>query len=120
MNTSLKTLLLATALTSVSALADDCALGDAPGLPNGASSSMDEMVAGQQSVKAFQADALAYRACLDEGMKAIESAAAEGDEDAADNFKIMTDAYNASVATEEALANDFNAEIRAYKAANPS
>lgn len=120
MKISLKALLLATAFTSTGALADECNLGEMPTLPNGATASMEEMVAGQQSIKAFQAEAQAYRTCLDEGMAAIKKAATDGDKESAEAFKAMTDDYNASVAAEEAIASDFNAQIRAYKAANPS
>lgn len=120
MQSSLKPLLFAASLlTSLTTMAD-CTAPDQPSLPDGASSTMDEMIAGQQAVKAFQADAQAYRACLDETIESLRSAAADGDEAAGESFAATTDAYNASVAAEEQVANDFNAQIRAYKEANAS
>ena len=120
MQSPLKPLLFAASLlTSLTTMAE-CTAPDQPSLPDGASSTMDEMVAGQKAVKAFQADAQAYRACLDETIESLRSAAADGDEAAGESFAATTDAYNASVAAEEQVANDFNAQIRAYKEANAS
>lgn len=120
MQSSLKPLLFAASLlTSLTTMAE-CTAPDQPSLPDGASSTMDEMIAGQQAVKTFQADAQAYRACLDETIESLRSAAADGDEAAGESFAATTDAYNASVAAEEQVANDFNAQIRAYKEANAS
>ena len=120
MQSSLKPLLFAASLlTSLTTMAE-CTAPDQPSLPDGASSTMDEMIAGQKAVKTFQADAQAYRACLDETIESLRSAAADGDEAAGESFAATTDAYNASVAAEEQVANDFNAQIRAYKEANAS
>lgn len=118
MQSPLKTLLfMAGLLTSLTAAAE-CTMPDTPTLPDGTSATMEEMIAGQTSVKTFQADAQAFRGCLDAEMESVRAAASDGDEAAAAAFKLKTDAYNASVASEETLANSFNAEIRAYKEAN--
>jgi len=120
MQSPLKSLLfMAGLLTSLTAVAE-CTLPEQPTIPDGATSTMDEMVAGQKAVKAFQADAQAFRVCLDEEMDGLKSAATEGDKAAAEAYAAKTDAYNASVAAEEKIANEFNAQIRAYKAANAS
>lgn len=120
MQSSLKSLLFAASfITSLTAVAE-CTAPDQPALPDGTSSTMDEMIAGQKAVKAFQADVQAFRACLDEELESLKSAAADGDEAAAELFAAKTDAYNASVAAEEEVANNFNAQIRAYKEANAS
>ena len=116
MKTALKNLLLASVISSPAAMAADCSLSEVPELPNGKEATMDEMIAGQQAVKAFQADAQAFRACIDNELASLKEAAAEGDEAAAESFKMKTDAYNASVAAEEELAGEFNQQIKAFKA----
>jgi len=98
--------------------ADDCTLPELPAVPDGASATYDEMISGQQAIKQFQAGAEAFRTCLDDVMKDMKIAAEEGDEDAASLFASASDRYNASVTSEEALAEEFNASIKAYKAAN--
>ncbi len=103
-----------------SLIASDCEQPGLPEVPNGAEASLDTMISGQKAVKAFQADAQAYRGCLEALLEDIKSTAEEGDKDAAAAFKTATDDYNASVAAEEKLATDFNSAIQAYKAANPN
>ena len=118
---TLKTLVIATSLFAASqTFAADCTRPTMPAVPDGASATMDEMIAGQGAVKAFQADAQAFRACVDGKLAGLKAAAADGDEAAAETFKATTEAYNASVSDEETLAEAFNAAIRAYKEANPS
>ncbi|EED35157.1 hypothetical protein NOR51B_1102 [Luminiphilus syltensis NOR5-1B] len=121
---TLTTPFLAIALMAASpAFADDCEAPEAPTLPDGSSASMEEMVAGQGAIKAFQAESGEYRTCLDTEIAAAQKRVKKGDEDdkaeAAAAFEAATEAYNASVATEEKLAEDFNTAIRAFKAANP-
>ncbi|WP_170287475.1 hypothetical protein [Halioglobus maricola] len=109
---------LALALGSTSALAADCEAPAAPELPDGASASMEEMLAGQKSVKAFQAANLAYMQCLEPTIAAAQAKLDEGAEGAADMLKAAEETYNAAVSAEEAVAGQFNTEVREYKAAS--
>lgn len=107
----------ALALGSTATVAADCERPEKPTIPNGASSSMEEMLEGQKAVKAFQADNLAYMHCLEPELAAAEAAAKEGDEAAVDQYKAIEADYNAAVSAEEEVAGQFNTEIREYKAA---
>ena len=102
------------------ALAADCAMPAMPTIPNGESATMEEMIKGQQGVKAFQAGAAEFRDCQDDAMAELKASVAEGNPDAAPKYEAATAKYNESVALEEQLAEQFNQAIRAYKAANPS
>lgn len=110
-------------LGSTFALADDCASPEAPTIPDGASATMEQMIAGQTAVKAFQASNIEYMACLEPGIKAAGEQLANASGDAKAVAKEAYDgkeaAYNAAVSAEESVAGDFNTAIRAYKAANP-
>ena len=88
-----------------------CDTPEMPSAPDGSTATMDEMIAGQQAVKAFQADSLEYRGCLDEVMLSLEHDL--------ERYQTQTEAYNASVSAEESVAGAFNSAIAAYKAANP-
>jgi len=112
--------LAAAFILSGEAFADNCVAPAMPEVPEGATATLEEMIAGQKDVKTFQADAQAFRQCLEEQLSSLKAAAADGDDDAAAAFKTATDAYNGSVAAEEQVAGDFNTQIRAYKEANPS
>ncbi len=108
------------ALSGGQALASDCDMPTLPTIPDGASATMEEMIEGQQGVKAFQAAATEFRACQDDAMARLKASVEEGNPDAAPKYEAATEGYNESVALEEQLAEQFNQAIRAYKAANPS
>lgn len=110
---------LALALGSTSVLAEDCAMPQAPELPDGASATMEQMLAGQKAVKAFQTANLDYMKCLEPGLTAAEAAVQAGEEGAAEKYQAAQEVYNAAVSAEESVAGEFNTEIREYKAANP-
>ncbi len=114
------TLLLATTLSMLATPSWACDAPAVPGTPEGASATMEEMIAGQQAVKAFQTANVAYRECLDGVMAAHKEAAEDGDDSAEGTYEAAVADYNAAVSVEEQLAADFNAAIRAFRAANPS
>ena len=117
---TLTPLALMLALSSSALVAEECSMPDMPTLPDGNSATMEEMIAGQQAVKAFQAAVETFRGCQDTMMETLKTRVAEGDEAAVADFQAATDAYNASVSLEEKLAEQFNQAIRDFKAANPS
>lgn len=123
---SLNILLATLMLGSGAALAEDCSKPASPELPDGASASMEEMLAGQQAVKAFQTENLEYMDCLEKRFSAAKTAIEEGEVEGKEALKAVqaeyseaVDAYNKAVSTEEEVAGQFNTEIREYKAANP-
>jgi hypothetical protein len=116
-------LLAALALGSSMAMAE-CVQPETPSLPDGASATMDEMIAGQQAVKTFQAANLEYMGCLEgeftSAKTAIEGGKAEDPKALQAAYEQSVDAYNEAVSTEEEVAGQFNTEIREFRAANPS
>ena len=115
---------LALALGSSTGMAGDCSGPQAPSLPDGATASMEDMLAGQKAIKAYQAANLEYMGCLEKEFTAAEAAvlesSSEDDKKAAQTtYQEAVDAYNAAVSQEEEIAGQFNTEIREYKAANP-
>lgn len=120
----IKTLATLALLMGSSVSMAECMLPEAPALPQGATSAMEDMIAGQTSVKKFQAENIAYMGCLEKAFNEAEIATKEGtkEEKAAATAvydKAVND-YNNAVSKEEEVAGQFNTEIREYKAANPS
>jgi len=111
--TKLKQTLLVTAITlAVSSQAQaECALPAAPIIPDGNVASQDELVAAQQAMKAYQGTLTEYRECL-AGMDAAVVPESEGAEE---KTASILAAYNASVDSEEAVAEQFNTAVRAFK-----
>ena len=85
-----------------------------PAIPDGKTSTMEQMLAAQAQVKTYQAAMQVFLECLDGELKA------EGEE-APEEFKsLMVDRHNAAVAEMELVATAFNDQIKAYRAANPA
>jgi hypothetical protein len=79
----------------------------APGVPDGGTSSTEQMVAGQTRVKAFVAAGQAYISCVDRVADDKDRALQER------NAAIVE--HNRMVSEMERLANDFNGQIHAFK-----
>jgi hypothetical protein len=118
------TLSLAALLLSSTVAMADCANPEAPAVPDGATATMEDMIAGQTAVKTFQAANIEYMGCLEESFNAAEAEAKEGSDEekaaATEVYDKAVDAYNAAVSKEEEVAGQFNISIREFKAANPS
>lgn len=103
--------------------AGDCVNPETPSIPDGASSTMEQMVAGQKAVKAFQTANLEYMACLEPTLTAAnvkaDTGSAKEKAAAKEAYDEVETIYNAAVSAEEEVAGQFNAAIREYKAANP-
>jgi len=83
-------------------------------IPDGKASTMDQMLAAQAEVKAYQAAMTAFLACIDSELDA------QG-EQAPDDFKsLMVARHNAAVSEMEGVAAVFNDQLKAYRAANPT
>lgn len=82
-------------------------------VPDGETSSMEELLEAQQSVNDYMASMDDYLTCLNEDLEAAG-------EDAPDQFQaLMVQRHNSAVAEMEAVAEAFNAQIQAFRAANP-
>ncbi len=115
----LKLSLLGLALGSTLSMAGECVGPEQPTAPDGDTSSMEQMLAGQKAVKDFQAANLEYMACLEPKIAAASTAAVQGSDEAKATQKQLEERYNEAVSKEEEVAGQFNTAIRAYKAANP-
>jgi len=82
-------------------------------VPEGASATIDEMVAAQQSVRTYMDAMDAYLDCVNDELQTA------GD-DAPEEFKaIMVSRHNAAVEEMEMVATSFNDQIAAFREANP-
>jgi hypothetical protein len=116
----IKLALLGLALGSTVSIAGECVPPEAPTVPDGAAATMEQMLAGQKAVKTFQTANIEYMACLEPQITAAQGEVEAGSEEASETVKKLEERYNEAVSTEGGVAGQFNTEIRAYKAANPS
>lgn len=83
-------------------------------MPDGKTSTLEQMLAAQGQVKAYQASMTTYLTCID------EETAAQGEQAPAEFKQLMVERHNAAVAEMEGIATAFNEQLKAYKAANPN
>ena len=116
----MKTLLAlaATALMTATAHAD-CPYPAAPDkLPDGATATLQDMLAGQRTVAEYNKAVNDYVACID---KEVDAAiAAQGDklkpEQKADMQRVETQKHNAAIDQLQGVADRFNEQVKVYKA----
>jgi hypothetical protein len=79
-------------------------------IPDGATATKEQMVAGQQAVKDFIAAIDTYEACLDEEEKALGDAVTE------EQRQVHAKRHNAAEDAKLDVADRFNQQVRAFKA----
>ena len=113
-------LALTTALTAAPVYAD-CPYPTAPTkLPDGASATLEEMIAGQKTVQAYEKAINEYNACID---KALDDAIVKGGdhlkpEQKAEMQKLEAQKHNAAVDQLQGVADRFNEQVKIFKARN--
>lgn len=85
-------------------------------VPNGATATKDDMLAGQTAVKDYVAAMESYLACIDQEEKETVATMADlSDEEKASREAAFTKKYNAAVEEMQLVAAQFNEEVRTYK-----
>jgi hypothetical protein len=99
--------IIAAPSAALAQLAGECLIGETPSLPDGANATLDDMVAGQQTVREFIASSNESLECLDDA----------GDDRSLndDQRSLLTRAYNDTVDVMEELADQFNEQIRIFR-----
>jgi phage-related tail protein len=118
----MKALLAATATAALSLTAPvyaDCTYPQAPSkIPDGASATLEEMLAGQKAVKEYQKAMDDYVGCIDKEL--ADKLAKGGDqlkpEQKTDMQKVETQKHNAAIDQEQAIADRFNEQVKVFKA----
>mgnify|MGYP003633371246 FL=1 len=86
-------------------------------LPNGSTATKDEMLAGVKVISKYQEDMATYLSCIEAEEVVAIQALADDDEEGKQQRKAMFDKkYNAAVDEQTRTVEQFNVEIRAYKA----
>ncbi len=109
---------LTTALTAAPVRAD-CPYPAAPDkLPNGSSATLEEMVAGQKAVRAYDKAINDYVSCIDGELNA--AIAKGGDQlkpqQKADMQHVEAQKHNAAIDQLQSIADRFNEQVKVFKA----
>ena len=99
-------------MLSAGALHADCVFPSSEiDIPDGSKASKETMIAAVKRVKVYQAEMAAFRTCLEDELAAV------ADPKPLEALQFHDLRFNASVTSEEEVANKLNNEIRAFKAA---
>ena len=86
-------------------------------LPDGTTATKDEMLAGVKVIAGYQEEMATYLACIEADEIVAAQAQESDDEDGKKQRKSMFDKkYNAAVDEQTKTVEEFNAQIRAFKA----
>ena len=98
-----------------------CTYPKAPeSIPDGSTSTLEQMLAGQRAVKAFDAAITDYQACLEAEHNAALAANPDlTEEQKKERVNILTQKMNSAVDEAQGLADRLNAQIRVYREKNP-
>ena len=84
-------------------------------LPDGTTSTKDEMLAGVKLIAAYQEDMTAYLSCIETNeIEANKALAGDGDEKK-QRKELFEKKYNAAISTQIRTVELFNVEIRVFK-----
>ena len=111
-------ILIFLALVFVTPLALACDYPAPPkDLPDGSSATKDAMLAGVKAISVYQADMAEYLSCLEADQIVATQALADDDEEGKKRSQSNFDKkYNAAVEDQTKTVEQFNLEIRTYKA----
>ena len=115
----MKVLLAIAFATATAAAYADCPYPQAPTkLPDGATATLEQMVAGQKDVAAYQKAINDYTACIDKELD--DNIAKEGDKlkpkDKEQMQRMEAQKHNAAVDQLQSVADRFNEQVKVYKA----
>lgn len=86
-------------------------------MPDGASATKDEMIAGQKGVKKYMANMDTYLACIEaEEAQAVIELGEIDEETSRQRAEMFNKKYNAAVEEMNLVAEEFNIQVRTYKA----
>jgi hypothetical protein len=111
--------LLLTGLLGAAAADAECIYPKAPGsIPDGATATQDEMVAGMKAIKEYNAQVTAYLSCLEMEMNSrIEAAGPDAPPEQVEQIRaIHSKRHNAAVEELEGHAALFNEQVKTFKA----
>ena len=115
MNTLIK-LAVSVALVSMASGAVACDYPKRAAVPDGATASKDEMIAGQKGVKDYMSDMESYLSCIEaEEAAAVLKLGVLDEKAKRQRADMFNKKYNAAVEEMNLVAEEFNLQVRAYK-----
>jgi hypothetical protein len=104
-------------LVVATAAIEKCPLGVAPTIPDAATATREQMLAARKDFQAYDEITKAYAKCVDD---AVEQVGKQFPDASGTLQEFATTAHNTAINQEQAVADELNAQLRAYKAKHPA
>jgi hypothetical protein len=105
---------------AAAAAIEDCNAPSPPTVPDAAKASRAEMVAAHTAFQAYDAATKTFTGCVDAAVDRITRQFARAGADELNTVKVLgLGAHNQAIDQEQALADQFNTQVRAFKAKHP-
>jgi len=106
---------------AASAAIEECRLATAPKLPDGATASLQQMTAARTAFQAYDGATSSYVRCVDSTVARIarQFTGSASPDDLESLQAFATRAHDTAIDQEQAVADQLNSEIRAFKAKHP-
>jgi len=119
MKNAIRLPLLLLAALGAQAAGAQCIYPQAPDkIPDGATATLQQMLAAQKTVKQFDTDIDAYNACLDMELQTLLANPDIDDARKAELREMQIKKHDAAVDADQAIADQFNEQVRAYQEAH--
>jgi hypothetical protein len=103
-------------LQAATAAIEKCPLGVAPVIPAAATATREQMLAARKEFQAYDEVTKAYAGCVD---RAVEEVGKQFPDASVVLQEFAITAHNTAINQEQAVADELNAQLRAYMAAHP-
>ena len=108
--------IISVALVFSASLALACDYPQRVGVPDGATATKEEMIAGQRGIKDYLASMEEYLACIEAAEQETVAGLAVTDESTKQQrIEMFNKKYNAAVEEMNLVAEEFNVQVRTYK-----
>jgi hypothetical protein len=98
----------------------DCSIPSPPTVPDGAKASHEQMVAAHTQFQKYDADTNTYTQCVDAAVERITQQFPQASAEDLHTVKVLgIGAHNTVIDQEQALADQFNTQLKAFKARHP-
>jgi hypothetical protein len=105
---------------AATAALEDCSAPNPPTLPDGSRASKPEMVAAHTAFQNYDTATKAYTVCVDTVLEKITQQFPQASADELHTVNVLSiGAHNTVIDQEQALADQFNAQLKAFKAKHP-
>jgi hypothetical protein len=105
----------------VTAAIEKCSLGTAPAIPDAATASLEQMEAARTAFQAYDATTTAYEKCVDDAVNDTLRQFPDASSVVQAAMRTLANvAHDTAINQEQAVADQFNAQVRAFKAKHPA